>query len=108
MLDKFRLDVDEAMEQAQARKGVAVDVWRRIARELEKGGPFADLLMKFRDDAVTAMSDLVYADANDPVRIAALQSDVQRCLRTMEHIDAFENEAQAADANTEVEAPDDE
>lgn len=109
MFDQLRLDVDEAMADAQANKNGqhAIQIWRRIARELENGGPFADLLLSFREDAVKAMSDMVYADPNDAARIAALQADVQRSLRTMEHIDEFQNAAQAADANAETISEDD-
>jgi hypothetical protein len=113
-LDPFRLDVDEAMAQAQEQQREAEverqktrAVWQRIASELEHGGPFAALLTEFRQDATRALSDLVYADSNDSVRIASLQADVQRSLRTMEHIDEFQNAAQAADANVEGETLDD-
>lgn len=107
MFDNLRLDVDEAMARAQQEHGRRdVEIWNRIARDLNTGGPFAALLTQFREGAVTALSDLIYADPNDPVRIAALQADVRRCLDTMEHIDAFQNAAEAADANIEADASD--
>lgn len=109
-LDSFRLDVDEAVRDAQeAQREAELDrqqakeTWSRIARELEQGGPFAQMLMSFRSDATKALSELVYADPTDTKHIAALQADVQRTLRTMEHIDEFRNAAEAADANTEGE-----
>ena len=107
MFDSLRLDVDEAMARAQQVHGRRdIEIWNRIARDLNQGGPFAALLTQFRDGAVAAMSDLIYANPNDAVRIAALQADVRRCLDTMEHIDAFQNAAEAADANIEADASD--
>lgn len=109
-LNAFRLDVDEAMSDAQeAQYAAEADrqevraAWQRIATELARGGPFATMLMSFRSDATRAMSELVYADPADAKAIAALQADVQRTLRTMEHIDEFRNAADAADANIEGE-----
>lgn len=99
-IDDYKLDLDEAMALAQGKENIAI--WRSIAAHMERGGPFAELLLEFRADAVKSMSDIVYANPNDAVRIAALQADIQRSLRTMEHIETFESRAQAADANTEA------
>jgi hypothetical protein len=109
MFDNLRLDVDEAMARAQQVHGRRdIEIWNRIASDLNQGGPFAALLTQFREGAVAAMSDLIYADPNDAVRVAALQADVRRCLDTMEHIDAFQNAAEAADANIEADSASDE
>lgn len=103
-LNTYRLDVDEAMAEAQVRAqhADAVDTWRRIEAELIKGGPFATMLDQFRTDATEAMSELVYADATDIPLIRSLQAAVRRSLDTMEKIDGFRSAAEAVDANAEA------
>jgi hypothetical protein len=108
-LDDYRLDVDEAMSMAQIERAAeqerhrTINIWEGIRGEIERGaGPFAEMLIAFRQDAVKAMSDLVWADPNDVSRIAALQADVQRSLRAMEHIDEFRSGARAAIANSDT------
>jgi hypothetical protein len=100
VLDAFRLDVDEAMALAQGDKSVAI--WKSIEADLVTGGPFSEMLKAFRRDAVRALSDIVYADSNDAVRISALQADIQRSLRTMELIDEFKGAAEASLANADI------
>lgn len=104
----FRMDVDEAMADAQVQQQQSEQdrqrvkrTWQSIQNALEKDGPMAALLTQFREDAVTALGALIYADSTDSARIRELQADVQRSLRTMEHIDTFQNAAEVADANSE-------
>lgn len=107
-IDKFRLDIDEAMAAAQVDRAadterrLVMSTWQGIQHELDRGkGPFARMLWAFRQDAKEALQKLVYADANDSKTIAQLQAAVQRCLDTMEHIDDFRTGAEAAAANDE-------
>jgi type II secretory pathway component PulF len=107
-LDQFRLDVDEAMAMAQeaaaseSERRRVKQVWLSIENQLTKGGPFAEMLIQFRQDAVSAMSEMVHADPTDTKLMASLQADVRRSLRTMEMIDSFSSAAKAADANDET------
>ena len=96
-LNAYRLDMDEAM---RARRE-SIDTWRRIEADLHKGGPFSKMLVEFRRDATEAISALVYVETTDPA-VKVMQATVQRCLDTMEKVDAFRHAAEAADANTEA------
>jgi hypothetical protein len=112
--NRFRFDVDDSMAGAQEQlaqseqdRQRAKRVWDRIRNELDKDGPMAQLLAQFREDAVRAMGELIYVETSD-AGVRALQADVQRSLRTMEHIDTFQNAAEVADANAQSEIDSDE
>lgn len=105
-LNDYRIDVDEAMSQAQREHAAEVDrqqvigTWKNIAEQLRRGkSPFAKMLMQFREEAVNALSEMVYADPNDVKAMAALQAVVLRSLTTMEHVDTFRSDASAAEEN---------
>lgn len=101
-LDRYRVDIDEAVGAK------AVSIWKQIEGDLNGNGPFAQMLLAFRGDAVQAIHDLIHCDPRDAVRIAALQADIVRAYRTMERIDEFRETADAALANADNHQSDEE
>lgn len=82
--------------------------WLAMVADLRKGGPFAKMILSFRESATAALSDLVFADAADPKEVRRLQDEVKRYMTTIQMIAEYREGAAAADANAEAISEDDE
>ena len=75
-------------------------VWLQMSNDLRSGGPLAAMMLSLRASAIEAMKELAFTDSTDATKIAFLQAEVRRHIKSVNLIAGYRNEAENIDMAT--------
>lgn len=87
-------------QKSERNKDEISKMWDLIRSDLNGRGLFSRLILNWRESAISAIADLVYADGTNSNEIIRLQGEVKRYLQTVEMIQQYKEGAIANDANS--------